>query len=140
MTSPRKARASVLFVCVHNAGRSQMAEALFNHLAGPGALARSAGTMPAAAVHPIVVEAMRDLGLDLSSRQPKLLTEEMVRQAGRVITMGCSIEETCPAALVDSEDWGIEDPAGKPLETVRRIRDQIRGRVEQLLADLAAPF
>jgi len=129
----------VLFVCVHNAGRSQMAEAFLRQMGGPGIEAGSAGTVPASKVHPEVVEAMREVGLDLSAQVPQLLTEEMLRQADRVITMGCSVQEACPAVLVESEDWGLEDPAGRSLAMVRQIRDQVRERVGRLLADLTRP-
>jgi len=95
--------------------------------------------VPASKVHPEVVEAMREVGLDLSAQVPQLLTEEMLRQADRVITMGCSVQEACPAVLVESEDWGLEDPAGRSLAMVRQIRDQVRERVGRLLADLTRP-
>jgi len=134
--------ADVLFVCVHNAGRSQMAEALFNHLARERGLpfrAESAGTSPAPAVHPVVVEAMREVGIDLSDRRPSLLTEEQVRRARRVITMGCAVDaEACPAVLWKGvEDWGLPDPQGRPLEEVRHIRDEILRRVLRLLEELS---
>ncbi len=123
----------VLFVCVHNSGRSQMAEAFFNALAGGRGAAESAGTMPARHVNPVVVEAMREVGLDISENKPKVLTPEMVQQADKVITMGCSVEGVCPVTFVPSEDWGLEDPAGRPIEVVRRIRDEIRERVVKML-------
>jgi arsenate reductase len=126
----------VLFVCVHNSGRSQMAEAFFNHLAGNKASASSAGTQPASQINPAVVQVMREAGLDISHKIPKLLTFEMMESAHRVITMGCGVEETCPAAIVPMEDWGIEDPEGKPIEKVRQIRDNIRNKVETLIKEL----
>lgn len=123
----------VLFVCVHNAGRSQMAEAFFNRLAKGKAKALSAGTAPADAVHRLVVEAMREVGIDVSANRPKLLTVDAVEQADVVVTMGCGVEGVCPATFVETEDWGLEDPRGKPLPEVRRIRDEIRARVAELL-------
>ena len=127
---------TVLFVCVHNAGRSQMAEAFFNRLAAGRAQAISAGTMPAERVHPEVVEAMAEVGIDLSRQKPKLLTPEMIEEASRIITMGCSVEEVCPAVFVPSEDWELEDPKGQPIEKVRAIRDEIRRRVEALVEEM----
>jgi arsenate reductase len=126
----------VLFVCVHNAGRSQMAEAFFNRMAKGKAKGLSAGTQPADKINPMVVEVMDEVGLDISRRKPKRLTFRMLDSADRVITMGCGVEGLCPASFVPTEDWQIEDPAGKPLERVRRIRDEIRARVEQLLEEL----
>lgn len=126
----------VLFICVQNAGRSQMAEALFNALAGGRAVAASAGTRPAERVHPEVVQAMSEVGIDLSGSKPKMLTEKMVAEADRVITMGCGADEACPVTFTPAEDWGIEDPAGQSLDKVRVIRDQIRARVEGLLRDI----
>jgi arsenate reductase len=125
----------VLFVCVHNAGRSVMAEAFFNRLAGGRAVAVSAGTEPREAPHPEVVEAMREVGVDVSGHRGRLLTDEMVGSADRVITMGCAVDrEACPAVLhANVEDWALPDPTGRPLEEVRRIRDEVRRRVERLL-------
>ncbi|MEO7993573.1 MAG: arsenate reductase ArsC [bacterium] len=131
---------TVLFVCVHNAGRSQMAEALFNRAArvkGLHVRAISAGASPGAGLHPRVVEAMEELGISLEGHAPKLLTQAMVGDAARVITMGCGVEaESCPARLGDLEDWGLDDPAGQPIETVRTIRDLIAANVNALVAEL----
>src|SRR3972149_2137132 len=113
---------TVLFVCVHNSGRSQMAEAFFNRMARGRAIAHSAGTFPGDRVNPTVVQAMTELGIDLSQKQPQLLTQDMLDAAERVITMGCNVEEACPANLVPTEDWGLEDPKDKPLDKVREIR------------------
>ena len=126
----------VLFVCVHNSGRSQVAEAFFNQLAKGKARALSAGTQPAQAVNPIVAEAMREVSIDISRNKPKALTMEMLEQADRVITMGCGAEAVCPASFIETEDWALEDPKGKTLEQVRKIRDEIRNRVVKLLAEL----
>ena len=126
---------SVLFVCVHNSGRSQMAEAFFNHAAQGMAIAYSAGTYPGDLVNPTVVQAMSELGIDLSQKQPQLLTQEMLDAAERVITMGCNVEEACPANMVITEDWALEDPKDKPLEKVMEIRNQVQRRVESLIEE-----
>lgn len=126
---------TVLFACIHNSGRSQMAEAFFNRLAGGKARALSAGTDPAAAVDPTVVEAMQEVGIDISGNQPKVLTIEMAEHVDRVVTMGCNVEEVCPAAIMKTEDWALEDPGGKPLKKVREIRDGIRARVMKMLEE-----
>ena len=122
----------ILFACVHNSGRSQMAEAFFNSLAEGKAIATSAGTRPAAHVDSNVAQAMREIGIDITQQRPKPLTFEMVESADRVITMGCGVEEVCPASFIPTEDWELEDPEGKPLEKVRQIRDEIKTRVEEL--------
>ena len=129
---------TVLFVCVHNSGRSQMAEAFFNKLAGGKAQALSAGTQPADEVNPVVVEAMREAGIDISGNKPKALTLEMVEKADRMITMGCGAEAgaVCPATFIETEDWALEDPKGKSLERVRKIRDEIKERVVKLLTEI----
>ena len=124
---------TVLFACVHNAGRSQMAAALFNELADPTkAHAISAGTRPGARVHPEVVDVMREVGVDLSSAMPAQLSPELARRAAILITMGCGDE--CPFVPgLERDDWPLEDPKGKPLAQVRAIRDQIRQRVEAFI-------
>jgi protein-tyrosine-phosphatase len=125
----------ILFVCVHNAGRSVMAEGLFNRLAEGRAEAVSAGTEPGRAPHPEVVEAMREIGLDVSTHEGRLLTDDMVRAADRVITMGCAVDEAaCPAIrYAGVADWALPDPKGQPIETVREIRDEIERRVRAML-------
>ena len=125
----------MLFVCVHNSGRSQMAEAFFNKLAEGKAKAISAGTQPADEVNPVVVEAMREVGIDISANKPKALTPEMMDKANRIVTMGCGAEGVCPASFVETEDWALEDPKGKTLEQVRKIRDSIKERVVKLLGE-----
>jgi arsenate reductase (thioredoxin) len=129
---------TVLFVCVHNAGRSVMAEALFNQLADGMAHAASAGTEPSPGPHPEVAEAMREVRLDVSGHSGRLLTDAMVRDASRVIAMGCTVdEEACPAIrYAGVEDWGLDDPKGQTVERVREIRDEIERRVRLLLDDL----
>jgi len=129
----------VLFVCVHNSGRSQMAEALFNHLAPEGMRAVSAGTRPGGSLNPAAVEAMKELGIDMEAagHHPKVMTPEMVAASVRIITMGCDVDASaCPANYYVTEDWGLEDPKDKPLDTVRKIRDQIQERVKQLIEEL----
>jgi arsenate reductase len=125
----------VLFVCVHNAGRSQMAAALLDHHAGGRVRVRSAGSAPGDRVNPAVVAAMGELGIDLSKEFPKPLTDESVRAADVVVTMGCG--DACPIYPGKRyEDWELQDPAGQPVEVVRHIRDAIDTRVRRLLADL----
>ena len=124
---------NILFVCVQNSGRSQMAEAMLNERAAGRARAVSAGTEPAKAVAPIVVKVMREVGLDISHQKPTRLTTEMIKQADKIITMGCGVEGVCPAPLVETEDWALNDPGEKPLEIVRKIREQIKAKVLELL-------
>lgn len=125
---------SVLFVCVHNAGRSQIAEAFARRR---GLTASSAGTFPAAGINPTVVQAMKEKGIDLSRKHPKMLTLEMIEKASLVVTMGCSVEEVCPRPILAKMqekliDWDLDDPKGKSLDEVRRIRDEIEGRISTL--------
>jgi arsenate reductase len=129
------AKPSVLFVCIHNAGRSQMAAGWLTALAGEEVEVRSAGTAPAAQVNPAAVEAMREVGIDITSATPKVLTDEAVQASDVVITMGCG--DTCPFYPGTRYlDWELEDPAGKGVEAVRPIRDEIRARVERLITEL----
>jgi len=127
---------TVIFACVHNAGRSQMAAAWFNHLADPRqAHAVSAGTSPADRVHPEVLQVMNEVRIDLSGAKPQKLTVELARDADLLVTMGCG--DKCPYVPgLSVEDWPLEDPKGQPLERVRQIRDEIRARVEALTARL----
>ena len=126
---------SVLFVCVHNAGRSQMAAAFLTHLAGDSVEVRSAGSAPADTLNPAVVQAMAEVGIDLSGRKPKVLTVEAVQASDVVITMGCG--DTCPIFPGKRYlDWTLEDPAGQGIEAVRPIRDEIAQRIRTLLAEL----
>jgi arsenate reductase (thioredoxin) len=125
----------VLFVCVHNAGRSQMAAGLVKLRSGGRVLVRSAGSDPGEQINPAVVEAMREVGVDMSEEFPKPLTDEAVRRADVVITMGCG--DACPIYPGKRyEDWALDDPAEQDLETVRRIRDEIDGRVQRLIGEL----
>ncbi|MGX1695217.1 arsenate reductase ArsC [Microbacterium keratanolyticum] len=126
---------SVLFVCVHNAGRSQMAAGYLRELAGGRVEVRSAGSMPADQINPVAVAAMREEGIDITAEQPKVLTTEAVQASDVVITMGCG--DACPFFPGKRyEDWKLDDPAGQGIESVRPIRDEIKGRVETLLAEL----
>lgn len=126
---------SVLFVCVHNAGRSQMAAGYLRHYAGNRIEARSAGSVPAEHINPIAVEAMGEDGIDITAEQPKVLTDEAVQDSDVVITMGCG--DACPFFPGKRyEDWELDDPAGRGIEAVRLIRDDIKTRIEALVADL----
>jgi len=130
MKGPRK----ILFVCVENAGRSQMAEAFAKKL---GLSATSAGTLPATRINPLVVKVMKEKGIDLSTNRPKVLTMQMVNEADLIVTMGCSVEEVCPAPIVAKMqkklvDWNLNDPKGRPIEMVRQIRDEIEREVAEL--------
>lgn len=130
MAAPR-----VLFVCMHNAGRSQIAEALFNAYAGGAAVATSAGLDPVKALNIAVIAAMREAGYDIAGAHPKPITDEMIDEADRVVTLGCADEEGCPPELAD-EDWTIADPAGAPMPRVREIRDEIARSVRRLLREM----
>ncbi|HUR03755.1 MAG TPA: arsenate reductase ArsC [Nonomuraea sp.] len=126
---------SVLFVCVHNAGRSQMAAGWLAHLAEDRIEVRSAGSAPADRINPVAVEAMREVGVDITGRQPKILTTEAVQASDVVITMGCG--DACPIFPGKRyEDWQLDDPAGQGIDAVRPIRDEIRTRVEKLIKEL----
>ncbi|GAA1628117.1 arsenate reductase ArsC [Nonomuraea maheshkhaliensis] len=126
---------SVLFVCVHNAGRSQMAAGWLTHLAGDRVEVRSAGSAPADQVNPVAVEAMREVGIDITAEQPKILTVDAVEASDVVITMGCG--DACPIFPGKRyEDWKLDDPAGRGIESVRVIRDQIRTRIDKLIGEL----
>ncbi|KUN78265.1 phosphotyrosine protein phosphatase [Streptomyces bungoensis] len=134
---PSSPLASVLFVCVHNAGRSQMAAGFLSHLAGDRVEVRSAGSLPGDRVNPAAVEAMREVGVDIAGRKPKVLTTEAVQASDYVITMGCG--DACPVFPGKKYlDWALADPAGKGVEAVRPIRDEIRERVEALIAEIDA--
>jgi arsenate reductase len=126
---------TVLFVCVHNAGRSQMAAGWLTHLSGGQIEVRSAGSEPAGQINPAAAQAMREAGIDITAESPKILTPETVQDSDVVITMGCG--DTCPVFPGKHyEDWDLTDPAGQPIEIVRRIRDQIRDRVQVLITQI----
>ncbi len=131
---------TVLYVCVHNAGRSQMAEAFTNQLAQERGLpiqAFSAGTVAGEQINPVAVAVMQEIGVSMAGQKPKQLTQVMADSADRIITMGCGVDaEACPARIHLSEDWGLDDPKGQPIEKVRAIRDEIKAKVEKLLAEV----
>ena len=134
-TNPMTTKPSVLFVCVHNAGRSQMAAGFLRHLAGDRVDIRSAGSVPASQINPVAVQAMAEVGIDISGQTPKILTPEDSQASSVVITMGCG--DVCPYFPGQRhEDWDLADPAGQPIEAVRVIRDDIAKRVEQLIVEL----
>ena len=134
MSKSNAAKTTYIFACVHNAGRSQMAAAFFNQLADPAkARAISAGTKPGQQVHPVVLDAMHEVGIDLTSARPQKLTDELAREATMLITMGCG--EDCPYIPgLRRDDWPLPDPKGRPMEEVRKVRDEIRTRVQALLS------
>ncbi|HEY1155007.1 MAG TPA: arsenate reductase ArsC [Arthrobacter sp.] len=135
MSADPAGKPSVLFVCVHNAGRSQMAAAFLASLSRGAVEVRSAGSQPAEKVNPAAVEAMAEVGIDLSAEVPKMLTAEAVKESDVVITMGCGDE--CPVLPGKRyEDWELEDPAGKGVDSVRPIRDEIKARIEKLITEL----
>lgn len=135
---PMSEKPSVMFVCVHNAGRSQMGAAWTRHLSGGAVEVRSAGSAPADSINPAVQEAMLEVGIDLAGETPKIITPEAVQASDVVVTMGCG--DTCPYFPgTRYEDWVLEDPAGQDVAMVRRVRDEIRVRVETLLRDLDVP-
>jgi arsenate reductase len=127
----------LLFVCVENAGRSQMAEAFAKYYGKDKVKAMSAGTMPSTEVNPVVVQVMREKGIDISKNKPKLITTKMVQEADSIIVMGCDARGFCPAPLLDKVvDWKLEDPKGKPIEKVREIRDEIEKRVKKIINEI----
>lgn len=128
----------VLFVCVQNAGRSQIAEAYFRKDAPDNYEAISAGTEPVGNLNPLAIEVMREVGIDISKQKPKIITEDMIRQSIARVNMGCIQRESCPTLFIHGViDWNIEDPKGKSLEKVREIRDAIESRVKELVAKLS---
>ncbi len=128
---------TVLFICVHNAGRSQMAEAIFNSLAAGRHHAISAGSRPADAVNPRAVQALKEIGLNISGNKPKKLTRELILRADLAVTMGCG-EDACPVVPNELREWDLEDPHGAPIEKVREIRDDITRHIKALIAELDA--
>jgi arsenate reductase (thioredoxin) len=131
------AKPSVLFVCVHNAGRSQMAAGWLRHLAGDSVEVRSAGSEPANQINPVAVQAMREVGIDITAERPRKLDQATAQDSDVIITMGCG--DACPIFPGKHyEDWQLTDPAGQPIEVVRTVRDDIRDRVQRLLTDLGS--
>ena len=128
---------SILFVCVENAGRSQMAEGFFNKYAPKGYKGISAGTKPVSQINPIAVEVMREAGIDISNQKSKELTDDMIRNSSNIVNMGCMEKDSCPTLFLQNLlDWNIEDPKDKPIEKVREIRDEIDQRVKELVASI----
>lgn len=138
MTKTKKDRVkTILFVCVENAGRSQMAEGFFRKYAPEGYVAVSAGTRPAGEVNPLAVQVMKEAGVDITGQKSKMITEEMIRAAEKAVNMGCMDRSECPLLFLNNPvDWGIENPKGKPIEKVREIRDEIERRVKELVRNL----
>jgi arsenate reductase (thioredoxin) len=128
---------TVLFVCVENAGRSQMAEGFFKKYAPSNFIAISAGTKPASNINPVVVDAMNEVGIDISSQKSKDITEDMMRNSTTIVNMGCMEKESCPTLFLHNvTDWNLEDPKGKSIKGVRPIRDEIENRVKELVASI----
>ena len=137
-TSSSAAEKTILFVCVENAGRSQMAEGFFNNRYAPeGYLAVSAGTRPLSQINPLAVQAMSEAGIDISRQKSKLITEDMIKSSTKSVNMGCLDKAECPMLFINNViDWNIEDPKGKPIEKVREIRDEIDRRVKEIAQSL----
>jgi arsenate reductase len=132
------AERTILFVCVENAGRSQMAEGFFNKKYAPkGYRAISAGTRPASQINPLAVQTMKEVGIDISSQKSKIITEDMIKSSEKSVNMGCMDRAECPVLFINNVvDWGIEDPKGKPIEKIREIRDEIERRVKEIAQSL----
>lgn len=127
----------ILFVCVENAGRSQMAEGFFRKFAPKGYEPLSAGTKPISEINPLAVEVMKEVGIDITKQKPKILSDEMIRHSDKIVNMGCMDKESCPALFVNNlTDWNIEDPKGKSIEKVREIRDEIEIKMKEFVATL----
>ena len=127
----------ILFVCVENAGRSQMAEGFFKKLAPDDCQGISAGTKPISEINPLAIQAMKEVDIDISDNKSKLVTNEMIEESDSVVNMGCMDKESCPALFVEEiDDWAIEDPKGKSIEEIRKIRDSIETKVKKLVSEL----
>ena len=135
--SKLKSEKTILFVCVENAGRSQMAEGFFNKNAPEGYRAISAGTKPVSQINPVVIEVMKEVGIDISNQKSKEITEDMMRNSFKTVNMGCMVKESCPTLFLPNVlDWNLEDPKGKSVEKVTELRDKIDQRVKELVAGL----
>jgi arsenate reductase len=133
-----KTKKTMLFVCVENAGRSQMAEGFFRKYASEGFEPISAGTKPVSQINQLAIQVMNEVGIDISKQKSKELTEDMIRNSNKIINMGCMDKSFCPTLFIPKVvEWGIEDPKGQPIERVREIRDEIEGRVKELAADIS---
>jgi len=128
---------TVLFVCIENAGRSQMAEGFFRKYAPGGYVPLSAGTTPAGKINPLAIQAMKEIGIDIAEQKPKVLTDEMIRKSSKIVNMGCMDRQSCPALFVNNMiEWSIPDPKNKPIDEVRKIRDEIEIRIMEFVATL----
>lgn len=135
--SKLKSEKTIFFVCVENAGRSQMAEGFFNKNAPEGYRAISAGTKPLSQINPVVIEVMKEVGIDISNQKSKEITEDMMRNSFKTVNMGCMVKESCPTLFLPNVlDWNLEDPNGKSVEKVTELRDEIDQRVKELVAGL----
>jgi arsenate reductase (thioredoxin) len=135
--STLKSEKIILFVCVENAGRSQMAEGFFNKSAPEGYRAVSAGTKSVSQINPVVIDVMKEVGIDISNQKSKEITEDMMRNSFKTVNMGCIDKESCPTLFLSNVlDWNLEDPKGKPIDKVREIRDEVKLRVKELVAGL----
>jgi protein-tyrosine-phosphatase len=133
-----KTKKTMLFVCIENAGRSQMAEGFFGKYAPEGYDPLSAGTKPASQINPLAIQVMNEVGIDISKQKSKDLTEDMIRNSDKIINMGCMDKNFCPTLFIPKIiEWGIEDPKGKPIVKVREIRDEIKRRIKELAADIS---
>jgi arsenate reductase len=138
--SKTKQKNTILFVCVENAGRSQMAEGFFRKYATEGYEPISAGTKPTSQINPLAIQAMNEVGIDISRQKPKDITEDMMRNSTKIVNMGCMDKYFCPTLFIPKlVDWNMEDPKGKPIEKVREIRDDIEQRVKELVTNLLSP-
>ena len=138
--SKLKTKKTILFVCVENAGRSQMAEGFFKKYAPEGFVPASAGTKPISQINPLAIQVMNEIGIDISKQKPKDLSEDMMRNSDEIINMGCMDNNFCPTLFIPKViDWGIEDPKGKQIEQVREIRDEIERRIKELATDISVP-
>jgi arsenate reductase (thioredoxin) len=136
--SKLKTKKTILFVCVENAGRSQMAEGFFKKYAPEGFVPASAGTKPISQIDPLAIQVMNEIGIDISKQKPKDLSEDMMRNSNKIINMGCMDNNFCPTLFIPKViDWGIEDPKGKQIEQVREIRDEIERRIKELATDIS---
>jgi arsenate reductase (thioredoxin) len=132
-----KAKYSILFVCVENTGRSQMAEAFFKKYAPSEYEATSAGTQHTSQINPLVVQVMKDVGIDITNQKPKAMTEDMIRNATKIVNIGCMDKNFCPTLFIPKvSDWGIEDPKGKSTEKVKEIRDEIERKVKEIVEEM----
>ena len=138
-SKPKQTQQTILFVCVENAGRSQMAEGFFNNYAPVGYTGISAGTKPVSQINPLAIKVMKEIGIDISHQKSKEISEDMMRKSFKTVNMGCMDKESCPTFFLPNVlDWNLEDPKNKPIEKIREIRDEIQWRVKELVTNLKA--